>query len=184
VGPRIRRSITGFTLSETGRTISMGVDTAPRLLTIINVHVPRSARPEEGRAAIHDELSELIRRARLQGAILAAGDVSARLQGVLSSDREIIGPHVFEAGAGRIMRPTTGDTETTNSDLLVYLCRVRGVLVLNTWYTHRDSAKVTVRVPGGPGPRERGRVWSTEYYSELDFFLAPKRWRKMARDAR
>jgi len=143
LGKRIRSCITGFTLSETGRMISVGVDAAPRLLIIISICIPQSASPEEERTATYEDPSMEIDRASRKGAIVTAGDFNARLHGVLLTDKRVIVPHVYGAGVGRVRRALRGYTETTNRDMLLDLCKSRGLLMMNTWFAGGDASKVT-----------------------------------------
>jgi len=160
--------------------MSVGIDTAPRLLTIINVYIPQSARPEEEREAIFEELAGAVERASRKEMVVVGGDFNARLHGRLEAERLIIGPHVFGAGVHRIIRAARGYTERGNRELLMELCRRMELCVMNTWFRHGDAAKVTFAAPGCRELTRPGGRWDTEAFAELDFCLASNRWKTLS----
>ncbi len=78
-----RRCITGFELGAAGRIMAVGLDLAPRRLTVTSVYMPQSRRPEEERAGGGgmSELSALIEASLRKGPAIVLGDFNARIHG-------------------------------------------------------------------------------------------------------
>ena len=62
--PDARKCITGFELGPEGRIISVGLDFAPRRLTLISAYMPQSRRDEDEREGIIDALDTFISRSQ------------------------------------------------------------------------------------------------------------------------
>jgi len=108
------------------------------------------------------------------------GDFNARIHGRRHTEREVLGPHIYGGGIGRILRPERGYGEVSNRDMLVSLCLAGGrdgkYKVMNTWFRKPDHQKVTVAAPGVESLPERGGVWGPDRFGEIDLCLASVRW--------
>ena len=70
---RLRRSVTGFAANDSGRILCVGVDMAPRQLTVVVAYAPQSGRPEEERRGYFAELDEYVARFERKGHVLVLG---------------------------------------------------------------------------------------------------------------
>ena len=73
----MRKCITGVELGRDDRILALGLDLAPRHLTVITAHAPHSRRPEEETKTLFEELYAMVGDSREMGAVLVIGDLSA-----------------------------------------------------------------------------------------------------------
>ena len=95
----IKPHITGFELSQNGRILVVGIDLAPRRLSVVSVYVPHSRKPEAERAALFNELNGVIEKCQKKGATLILGDFNSRIHGRLNGEDQVLGPNMFGYGA-------------------------------------------------------------------------------------
>ena len=67
IRPDIRPLITGLELDEEGIIMLMGIDLAPRRLTLITAYMPQSNRPDLERAETYERLEKIVTRAANKG---------------------------------------------------------------------------------------------------------------------
>jgi len=112
------------------------------------------------------------------------GDFNARLHGVLSTEPGVVGRHVYGGGLRTTERPERGDLERTSRDLLIELCKSRGLLTMSTWFRHTDASMVTCMAPGVPKAPAVRDGWNPTKYGQVDFCLASERWKTIVQDVR
>jgi len=183
VGKSLRKAITGYRVHLPGRIVSLGLDTAPRRLTVICACIPQSGRPEEDRAGVMEELSKAVLWASRKGIVLTLGDLSARLHGRRETEEDILGPRLYGAGIAQIVEHAGGPGMGTNRDMLMDLCREHSLRVAHPWFQHGDASKVTHALPG-VYRLPAGRHWDTRMFGEIDFCLVPSRWKGIVQDVR
>ena len=96
----------------------MGLDLAPRRLTLISACAPQSRRPEEERSAFAEALGEVTDRHLKKGPVLVLGDLNARLHAGMHGWWPL-GPHIYGAGVSKVDDPDRVQSETTNRELLM-----------------------------------------------------------------
>ena len=178
----VRPIITGFQLDEVGRIMTVGLDFAPRMITLVTAYMPHNSRTDLERAEMFEALEAVIANAAKKGPVLVLGDLNARIHGRLEGEEEILGPHTWGLGIGRLARPGDLYTELTNRELLMYVCESQSMKVMNTWFDKPPQKKVTYLSPGVtqlPGP---GQPWNPMEYAELDLCLIQDRWKSMIKD--
>ena len=87
-----RRHITGFELYQDGRLMVVGLNMAPRMLSLVTVYAPQSRRPEEERTGFFEELSKVVARCAKRGAVMVMGDCNARIHGRRHTETGILAP--------------------------------------------------------------------------------------------
>ena len=63
--------------------LTVGVDLAPRRLSVISACAPQSGRPEQERVAFMNELASVIVRCQRKVGTMVLGDLNARIHGRL-----------------------------------------------------------------------------------------------------
>ena len=156
----VRKLITGFNLGPGGIIMTMGLDFAPRRISLITACVPQSRRDEEERAGIMEALGKEIGECQRKGAVLVMGDFNARIHARLNDEGDVLGPQIFGGGV-EVLRSTVWEQGgRTNRELLMEMRVAQGMKVMNTWFEKPDARKVTHRAPcverlpkgGGLGP--------------------------------
>jgi len=180
---RVRRAITGFESIVPGRVAMVGLDLAPRRLTLVCAYMPQSGRPEEERQEAYGGLAQAVQAAARKGIAIALGDFNARIHGRLRGEEEIFGPRIYGEGVARILNPGRGHGEKTNRDMLAEVCAERSMCVANTWFMKPDSQKVTYMAPGVERLPEAGQ-WPPAQFAELDLCLISRRWKGAVKDVR
>ena len=201
----VRKYITGYRLGPNGRLLAVGIDTAPRRLTLMTIYAPHAKRPEQERVNFYDTLGKWIQETHSKGALIAMGDYNARLHARLAGEDPAIGPHIYGAGRSHIWEPR--NQERTNRDLLIEMCMAHGLKVMNTWFQKPHSQKVTYRAPEvkrlpegegepdppgapgeegapSPGPNAAERNWNPSKFAELDLCVVQERWKGMIHNVR
>ena len=183
----LRRHITGFELGNDGRILMVGLDLAPRRLTVISAYAPHSLRPEEERVAFMEELTAAVERSQKKGITLVLGDLNARLHGRLRGEDTVLGPNLYGWGAQYVIealrdRERRHNTEKTNRELLMEMCMTQGLRVANTWFRKPQHRKVTYRSPGVSKLPKGGENWDPAVFAELDLCLIPNRWKGAVED--
>ena len=92
----VRRCITGFEVDEEGRIMIVGLDLAPRRLSLISVYAPQSRKnifTDEDRIGFWDCLRDTVGRCLKKGAVLVMGDCNARIHRKLRG-RHVWAPHI------------------------------------------------------------------------------------------
>ena len=95
----LRKHVTGFELNTNGIIRVVGLDLAPRRLSVISAYVPHSRRPEAERIAHFNKLSQIIGCCQKKGATLILGDFNSRIHGRLRGEEHVLGPHLYGYGA-------------------------------------------------------------------------------------
>jgi len=184
----IRRAVSGVVVLPGGRLMAISLDLAPRLLTVICAYAPQSARPEDERSDFFEQLAGLVDNAERKGAVILLGDFNARLHGRLRGEEPVIGPHIYGAGVGRILRTVSEAAGRSNRDLLMEMCQLDGpsgvLRIMNTWFRKKDAEKVTFVAPGVDKLPRRGGPWDPASFAELDLCVVPDRWKGLVRDVR
>jgi len=184
IGPRTRRALAGVVVHVPGRLVSVVLNTAPRVLTVICAYIPQSGRPEDEPSSTFDELSRAVSQASHRGITIVLGDFNARLHGRLRGESDILGPEIFGSGVGRLLAPDRGEAPSSNRDMLMALCAEHGLRVMNTWFRKPDSHRVTFVAPG-VGTLPPGRSgWDPAEFAVLDLCLVSSRWKGVVRDVR
>ena len=178
----VRRHVTGFELGGDGRIMVMGLDLAPRRLSLVSVYVPQSRREEEERTDFADELGKVIDRCQRKGAALILGDFNARIHARLRGEDAILGPHIYGAGVEKLQSGVWDQGGRTNRDLLMEICAAQDLKVMNTWFKKEEKRKVTHRAPGVEKLPRDHEAWDPAWFAELDLCLAPRRWAGMVKD--
>ena len=177
-----RRHITGFELGQDGRLMVVGLNMAPRMLSLVTVYVPQSRRPEEERTGPFEELSKVVGRCAKKGVVMVMGDCNARIHGRLQSEMSILGPHTWGWGVEKVLIPNWGEGERPNRDLLMELCTQHDLVVSNTWFCKSEEKKVTYADPGVKVLPKHGEPWDPTIFAELDLCLVPARWKGMVKN--
>ena len=179
----VRNLITGFELDETGRMATVGIDTAPRRLTLITVYMPQSNRPDLERALVYEAWDKQVAKAAKKGPVVTLGDFNARIHGRLMGEEDIIGPHTWGLGVGRLEVPEgLYNRELTNRELLLTVCEGADLRVMNTWFQKTPERKVTYMSPGVETLPKPGQAWDALEFAELDLCVVQSRWKGAVRD--
>jgi len=166
-----RKIVTGFECSQSGRLMVVGLDTAPRVVTVVVAYAPQSGTQEDERLAFMEELDEVVSAHRGRGPVLVLGDLNARLHGRLRGEESIIGPHVFGRGCAALLRPEREYEEASNRELLLEVCRGNGLRIMSIWFRKSDRRRVTFVAPGVQSLRMGAGPWSPEDFAQLDLCL-------------
>ena len=76
----------------------VGLDLAPRRLSVVTVYVPQNARSEEERVGCFEALAQVVDSCQKKGATLVLGDCNARLHARLYGEEHKVGPHIYGGG--------------------------------------------------------------------------------------
>ena len=162
--------------------IIMGLDLAPRRLSLISAYVPQSRRAEEERTDFVDELAGAIEKCQTKGAVIVLGDFNARIHARLNGEEDRIGPHIYGAGVEKLQDGVWEQGGRTNRDLVMELCAAQGLKIMNTWFRKPESRKVTHRAPGVAKLPTDAQGWDPAFFAELDLCLTPNRWAGMVKN--
>ena len=186
VGMVIRKDlkpfVTGFTLDIGGRVMTVGLDLAPRMLTLVSAYMPHNSRTDLERAQYFELLEDVVAVAAKKGPVMVLGDLNARIHGRLRGEEDMIGPHTWGLGVGRLVRPEALNAVLTNRELLLTVCESNDMKVMNTWFKKPPARKVTYMSPGVERLPAPGQPWDPLDYAELDLCLVPDRWKGMVKD--
>jgi len=108
--------------------------------------------------------------------VFIAGDFNARLHARLPDENGILGPHVFGRGLAYIQQMS--DPTAENRRFFTEFCIEHDLLVSNTFFQKPAQQQITFREAGA----DHAPPWSPDKFAQLDFFLAPQRWRNCVQD--
>ena len=163
-------------LPGTSRVAGLSLHTGAGELSLLNSYAPHNLHDPEAKQAHYDELSALVTQVEHKGPYLILGDFNARIHGRLIDEDQVLGPHLYGKGVSSI-----GGSED-NRSLLMKFCHQHQLLVSNTWFQHPSSKQVTYKEVGTSYLPPAGTDWDPQLYAQLDFCLAPRRWKNVVRD--
>ena len=140
--------ITGFELGAEGRLMILGIDMAPRRLSLITVYVPQRRKEESEREDIIDELEKAIAKCQNKGATLIMWDVNARIHARLRGEDEVLGPHIYGGGVDMLLTTVWEQGGRTNREMLMDTCVAQELKVMNTWFEKPGRKKCHTPGPG------------------------------------
>jgi len=176
-----RQCITGFETVPGGRIMAVGLDLAPRRLTMLSAYAPHNGHPEGERHAFYEELGAVIGKASRKGPVLVLGDLNARLHGRLLGEQAVLEPVLFGRGAAFLRQPDRLLRGRPNRELLMDMCVEHGLLA-NSWFQKPVVCRVTFHEPGVERLPPLAAVWDPVVFAQLDLCLIQSRWRGLVED--
>ena len=140
------------------RCMCMRVGTHPVNTLLVQVYAPTSQHTEEEMEEFYSEVKDVVKENKEYGDIvIIMGDYNAKVGEERHED--IVGPHGL------------GERNDRGEDLIGF-CKEQGMVIMNTWFEQKRSARYTWTSPNG------------EIRNQIDFVLVNQRYRNSITNAK
>ena len=142
-------------------------------LVIHSEYIPHDAVNADSRIAAWDGLSARIGEISNNKNVLVFGDYNAAIHARKEGEEEFLGPHVWGQGLRFLLNKERRLPGGMNRDHLIGLLRAHDMKCMNSFFQKPNHEKAMYRhvwTRGLQGP------FTSDWYSEIDFCLAFRRW--------
>lgn len=158
-----------------GRLMSISLHASGPPIHILNAYAPQSATPSQTKEAFYDCLESHFNSFPRAHVRYIVGDFNVRLHA--KCDHEyMLGPHIF--GRGLAYLHCISSEVMENRRLFLSFCAGCDLFVMNTWFDKPAQKQLTFREPAS----KHEPPWTPDRFAQLDFVLAPNRWKNSIKD--
>ena len=160
-----------------GRLMTLTLDAHGPDIHIINAYAPQSGCDATMKEVFYNKLRICLENFPSSHPTFIIGDFNARLHARLPDEHRFIGPHVF--GRGLTYLQQMNDATFENRSMFVEFCIDNDLWVANSFFQKPPSSQITFREAGV----DHAPPWTPEKFAQLDFIIAPQRWKNCVKDA-